>query len=190
MTTTAELPAWAGVQRPGRADARRNFDALVAAARESFAEHGIGASLEEIAKRAGVGIGTLYRNFPTRDALIEAVYVAEVERLVEVAHEAAAGTPWGGFETWLLRFVDYIGTKRVLIEGMNRESAVLQSCRTAMYDAGAPLLARAQQAGVVRPDTSIEDVVRLVSGVIGAVYPDDATRDRVLGLAIDGIRTH
>ncbi|WP_309069118.1 helix-turn-helix domain-containing protein, partial [Microbacterium sp.] len=62
--TTEALPSWTGIQRPHRADARRNFDALIAAARDAFAEHGTGASLEDIARRAGVGIGTLYRNFP------------------------------------------------------------------------------------------------------------------------------
>lgn len=186
-TTDAPLPAWTGVQRPQRADARRNFDALLVAGRDAFAEHGTDASLEDIARRAGVGIGTLYRNFPTRDALIEAVYVAEVEKLVDAAAAATGLEPWDAFDQWLQRFIRYVGTKRVLIDSLNRESDVLIRCRDAMYDAGAPLLERAQAAGVVRDDVTIEDVVRLMSGVAGACN-DEAQRRRVTGLALDAFR--
>jgi AcrR family transcriptional regulator len=188
QTTSATLPSWTGIQRPQRADARRNFDALLVAARDAFAEHGTDASLEDIARRAGVGIGTLYRNFPTRDALIEAVYVAEVENLVAAADEAGTLDPWPALEHWVHRFIGYIGTKRVLIESLNRESDVLVSCRGAMYGAGEPLVARAQDAGAMRDDVSIEDVVRLMSGVAGVAYPDDEQRARVTGLALDGLR--
>ncbi len=183
-----ELPEWTGVQRPQRADARRNFDALLLAARDAFAEDGVNASLEDIARRAGVGIGTLYRNFPTRDALIEAVYVAEVEKLVESSDQVMSLPPWEGLEEWLHGFVDYVGTKRVLVASINSDSPVLQSCRVAMYGAGAPVLLRAQEAGAARSDTSIEDVVRLISGVASVAFPDEAMRDRVVGLAIDGIK--
>ncbi len=187
---TIELPEWTGVQRPQRADARRNFDALLAAARDAFAADGIGASLEDIARRAGVGIGTLYRNFPTRDVLIEAVYVAEVEKLIEASDEVADLPPWEGLEEWLHRFIDYIGTKRALVDGINRESPVLDSCRIAMYQAGEPVLRRAQAAGVARADTTIEDVVRLVAGVAAVAFPDAEQRERVLSLAIDAVRAH
>ncbi|MBO9578818.1 MAG: TetR/AcrR family transcriptional regulator [Microbacteriaceae bacterium] len=185
---TAELPAWTGVQRPQRADARRNFDALIAAARDAFAEHGAGASLEDIARRAEVGIGTLYRNFPTRDALVETVYVAEVERLIEAAERSEALEPWAALEYWLDAFVAYIGTKRALVEGINRESPVLAACRRTMYEAGEPVLRRAQAAGVARDDVAIEDVVRLIAGVAAVQFPDPEQRERVLGLAVDGIR--
>lgn len=188
--STTQLPEWTGVQRPRRADARRNFDALLAAARDAFAEDGVNASLEDIARRAGVGIGTLYRNFPTRDALVEAVYVAEVEKLVDAAERVVALPPWEGLEEWLHGFVDYVGTKRVLVASINSDSPVLQACRVTMYGAGEPVLRRAQEAGEARRDTSIEDVVRLVSGVAAVAFPDEATRDRVIGLAIDGIKAH
>src|ERR1700712_4737164 len=82
------------IRRPQRADARRNFDALLAAARDAFAENGTEASLEDIARRAGVGIGTLYRNFPTRQDLFESVYVGEVEQLCQAAEDVAALPPW------------------------------------------------------------------------------------------------
>ncbi|WP_158862249.1 TetR/AcrR family transcriptional regulator [Leifsonia sp. AG29] len=178
----------AGIVRPQRADARRNFDALLAAAREAFAADGTGASLEDIARRAGVGIGTLYRNFPTRDALVEAVYVDEVDAVVRAAHEAEALEPWEAVTAWLARFVVYIGTKRALLEGLNKESPVLLSCRTSLYDAGAPLLRRAQEAGELRADATIGDVIRMVSGIAGVAFDDDAQRDRVIAMAIDGLR--
>ncbi|WP_431278773.1 TetR/AcrR family transcriptional regulator [Leifsonia poae] len=174
--------------RPQRADARRNFDALLAAAREAFAANGSSASLEDIARRAGVGIGTLYRNFPTRDALIEAVYVDEVESVVRAAHEAESLEPWQALTTWLHRFVSYIGTKHALLDGLNKDSPVLLTCRTAIYDGGAPLLDRAQRAGVVRDDVAIDDVVRMVSGIAGVAFVDDAQRTKVVELAIDGLR--
>ena len=176
------------VARPQRADARRNFDALIAAARETFAADGTSASLEEIARRAGVGIGTLYRNFPTRDALVEAVYIDEVDAVVRAASDAASREPWDAVETWLRRFVTYIGTKKALLDGLNKDSPVLATCRTSLYSAGDPLLDRAKQAGVMRDDAQIGDVVRMVSGIAGVAFDDDEQRDRVLAMAIDGLR--
>lgn len=179
---------WTGVQRPQRADARRNFDALIAAARTAFGRDGLDASLEGIAQAAGVGIGTLYRNFPTREDLVEAVYVAEVEHLVDAAAAAHDQEPWPALESWLGHFIEYIGTKRALIDGLNKRSTVMLNCRNAMFSAGSPLLERAQAAGVVRTDVGIEEVVRLMSGVAGVAFTDDAQRRQVMGIAIDGLR--
>lgn len=189
MSAVVDTPIVA-VQRPQRADARRNFDALLAAARAAFAEQGTEASLEDIARRAGVGIGTLYRNFPTRAALIETVYIDGVEDLVEAAAELAGLDPWPALQTWLWRFIDYAATKKVLIEALNRESAMMVSCRGAFYNAGTPLLQRAQAAGEVRPDTDIDDVLRLVAGVAGVSFPSPEQRRRVLAMAIEGLRAH
>jgi AcrR family transcriptional regulator len=176
------------VRRPQRADARRNFDALLAAAREVFAEDGTSASLEEIARRAGVGIGTLYRNFPTRQDLFEAVYVDEVEALARKAEELTDLDPWDALVAWLRRFVGYATTKRAIYEALNRDSAMFASCRQIMYGAGRPLLQRAQDAGKARSDVSFEDVLHLVNGISGATFVDDAQRDRVLTMALDGVR--
>ncbi|WP_310368212.1 TetR/AcrR family transcriptional regulator [Catenuloplanes atrovinosus] len=178
------------LRRPQRADARRNYDALLAAAREVFAEKGTEASLEEIARRAGVGIGTLYRNFPARQDLFEAVYVGEIEQLCDVADEVGELPPWDALETWLRRFVGFAATKRAIKEALNTESAMFLSCRADMYAAGRPLFARAQEAGAVRPDTSFDDVLRMVSGITAGAYTDDAQRDRVLAMALDGVRPH
>jgi AcrR family transcriptional regulator len=175
----------AGIPRPLRADARRNFDALVAAARDAFTEQGTSASLEDIARRAQVGIGTLYRHFPTRDALVEAVYVEEVERMVRDSDEIAEHEP---FELWLRRLVGYVSAKKVLIEGLNRESRVLLNCRAILHRSGRPILERAQQAGVARRDVAIEDAMRLVQGLGAVTFPTEEDRTRVVGLAIDGLR--
>lgn len=176
------------LRRPRRADARRNYDALIQAARGAFAELGAQAPLEEIARRAEVGIATLYRNFPTREELVEAVYLEEVEAVCRVADDVAGLEPWPALITWLDRLVDYLSTKRALIDALNRESSALQACRHSLVDAGGPLLERAQGAGVVRQDVAIEDVMRLVSGITGVKFADDRQRDKVLAVALDGLR--
>ncbi|MFF5231287.1 TetR/AcrR family transcriptional regulator [Dactylosporangium sp. NPDC000521] len=184
---SAESPV--AVRRPQRADARRNFDALLAAARDAFAEHGTDASLEDIARRAGVGIGTLYRNFPTRQDLFETVYIGEIEQLCQTADDVAGLPPWEALESWLHRFVAYAATKRAIYEALNRDSAMFRSCREEIYRVGEPLMARAQSAGAVRPDVTFDDTVRMLSGLTSAGFRDDTQRDRVLRIALDGLRT-
>lgn len=174
-------------RRPKRADARRNYEALVAAAREAFGERGTSASLEEIARRAQVGIGTLYRHFPTRRELLEAVYVDEVEALCRSAAELADLPPWDAFVAWINRFVAYVATKRALAEELV-ESEVFRGCRTAIYAAGEPMLRRAQEAGVARPDATFDDVLRLLTGITTAQFTEPGQRERVLGFALDGLR--
>jgi AcrR family transcriptional regulator len=177
-----------GVRRPQRADARRNFEALLAAARDAFAEHGTGASLEDIARRAGVGIGTLYRNFPTRQALFDSVYLGEIEDLCKAADDVAELPPWEALTVWLRRFVAYVATKRAMSEAINRDSEMMRGSRERMYAAGGPLLTRAQAAGVARTDLSFDDLLRLVSGITAGGYVDDEQRERVLIVALDGVR--
>jgi AcrR family transcriptional regulator len=175
-------------RRPQRADARRNFDSLLAAAREVFSEQGTEASLEEVARRAGVGIGTLYRNFPTRRELFESVYIGEVEDLCAAAAALSDRDPWNALVAWVHRFVGYVTTKRALLEALSRESPVFRACRAEIDNAGEPLLARAQEAGVARTDLSFDDFLRLLSGITWGTFTDDAQRDRVLQVALDGIR--
>src|SRR3984893_16296797 len=112
IDTTAQLSQ----ARPKRADARRNYEKVVAAARDAFTEGGTSTSLEEIARRAQVGIGTLYRHFPSRQALLEAVYVDEVEALCRSAADLADLPPWDALIAWLHRFVGYLAAKRALAE--------------------------------------------------------------------------
>lgn len=187
--TDPALRALLDERRPTRADARRNFDALIEAGRDAFAEHGVDASLEDIARRAGVGIGTLYRNFPTRDALVEAVYLDEVAGVASFADELGDVPPFDALAAWLRRFADYASRKRVLLDGLNRDSELLQTCRSVMYESGEPLLQRAQSAGEVRADVGIDDAVRLVAGVAGVAFPAADQRERVIDMALDGLRT-
>jgi AcrR family transcriptional regulator len=178
-------------RRPKRADARRNYDQLVAAAREAFTERDRSASLEDIARRAGVGIGTLYRHFPTRGDLIEAVYLQEVEMLCRSAEELHGAEPWEALVGWLGRFVAYMTTKQALAEELfaaDRDAAVFNHCRGALYGAGEPLLKRAQDAGAVRRDISIDEVLPMVGGIAKIQNADAATVDRILSVALDGLR--
>ncbi|MFF7546538.1 TetR/AcrR family transcriptional regulator [Streptomyces canus] len=175
-------------RRPHRKDAARNYDALLAAAREAFAEHGSEASLEDIARRAGVGIGTLYRNFPTRRHLFESVYADDVNTLVQVAQELADEEPWQALTAWLDRFAGYMVTKRAVREALNDESEIFAACRESMYAAGGPLLERAQEAGRARRDMDFVDLLRMVAGITATAFDDDAQRDRVLSIALDGVR--
>ncbi|MET7699390.1 helix-turn-helix domain-containing protein [Streptomyces sp. NPDC005485] len=176
-------------QRPHRKDAARNYDALLAAAREAFAENGSEASLEDVARRAGVGIGTLYRNFPTRRHLFESVYADEVNALCRFAQEVAVKEPWEALTTWLRRFTDYMVTKRAVRDALSDESEIFQACRDSMYQAGGPLFERAQQAGRARADMEFDDLLRMVAGITATNFPTDAQRDRVLAVALDGVRT-
>ena len=186
-TIPATLPD-VSVKRPQRADARRNFDALLEAGRTAFAENGSDASLEDIARRAGVGIGTLYRNFPTRELFIEALYLEEIAALLRVSNESLALEPGDAFRAWINRFVEYANNKHALIDGLNKESDMFKQCRVVLYGAGEPVLQRAQAAGEIRTDTDISDVLLMVSGIAGVNYSDGQQRDRVLDLALDGLR--
>src|SRR4051795_4120459 len=112
--STIDQPTQTLLARPKRADARRNYEKVLAAARDAFAEGGESTALEEIARRAGVGIGTLYRHFPNRQALVEALYVDEVEEVCRSAAELEGADPWEAFSAWLVRFIAYLATKQAL----------------------------------------------------------------------------
>jgi AcrR family transcriptional regulator len=180
-----------------RADAQRNYEALLTAANEAFADHGADdASLEEIARRARVGIGTLYRRFPTRQALLEAVYTGQVEALRARAEELlASGSPDEALATWLRAVVDFGRTKRsltsALLTTLDKESELLSSCAAVLRASASALLTRAQQAGALRADISASDVLRLVHAISVAMEhgpADDGQADRLVSLVIDGLR--
>ncbi len=179
--------------KPRRADAERNRQKLITAAREAFADAG-DASLEGIAKRAGVGIGTLYRNFADRRELLEAVYVEEVESLCKSAADFADEPPWDALTGWLDRYVGYVTTKHALLEemistlGEDSDRSVFSTCHQAITTAGEPLVKRAQQAGAVRDDVEFLDVIRLVSGVASINYAPPEQVRQLLGVALDGLR--
>jgi AcrR family transcriptional regulator len=186
-TSTQEL-----VPRPKRADARRNYEKVLVAAREAFAEGGEATSLEEIARRAGVGIGTLYRHFPNRQALLEAVYVGEVEQVCRSAAELESAEPWEAFNGWFEGLIGYLATKRALaaelLNYMDHDAALFQVCRTSLFEAGEPLLKRAQDAGAVRTDVNIADVIQMVAGIGKIPTTDPAQLDHIMRIALDGLR--
>jgi AcrR family transcriptional regulator len=187
MTTADALD-----RRPKRADARRNYDSLIEAARAAFTENGAEASLEDIARRAGLGIGTLYRHFPTRQVLLEATYLEEVEALCASAGELGDLEPWEALVAWLNRFSAYASTKKALaaelLATIGMESELFKMCHSAIYAAGEPLVERAQTAGVVRSDVSFNDVVRLVSGISMVKFAEPEQISRLLAVALDGLR--
>jgi len=173
-----------------RADARRNYQRLLAAAGAAFAERGADdVSLEEIARRAGVGIGTLYRHFPTRQTLLEAVYRDQVDALdARAAELIQADSPAAALAEWLAALVTFGKAKRGLTTGM-LDSELLSSCRDVLHGATETLLARAQQAGAVRADVQGADVIRLVHAVSIAadLGQDPGQADRMLALVLAGL---
>jgi AcrR family transcriptional regulator len=179
-----------------RADARRNRERLLVAARAAFSEHGASASLDDIARRAGVGSGTLYRHFSGRDALLEAVAHDAFTRLRREADELLAATePHAALVTWLRALIDYTRTVRglagTLMACRDDEPSALQRPCQLIADTMAALLARAQGAGAVRPDVQDEDVGRLAYGIavtLEASPADPGLADRLLAIALDGLR--
>ena len=180
------------LERPKRADARRNYEKVLTAAREAFAEGGESTALEEIARRAGVGIGTLYRHFPNRQALLEALYVGEVDDICRSAAELDGADPWEALNAWFAHFIGYMATKQALaaelLNYLDRDSELFKLCRTSLWAAGEPLLARAQQAGIVRPDVTVGDVIPMVMGIAKIPTADPEQNAHMLRIALDGLR--
>jgi AcrR family transcriptional regulator len=190
--STSAIPAPPGEQRPQRADARRNYQRLLATARTAFAERGPEASLDDIARRAGVGSGTLYRHFPTRQALLEAVYRDQVEELCAQADELLGSRPPGeALGAWLRGVASHVATKRGLADVIGKDSEVFLYCRGRIRDAGGRLLSRAQQSGEVRADANLDDLFKLIHGISVATEqaPDGTDQaDRLVALVMDGLR--
>jgi AcrR family transcriptional regulator len=190
--STTETGAQTLIARPKRADARRNYEKVLAAARQAFAEGGESTALEEIARRAGVGIGTLYRHFPNRQALLEALYVGEVEEMCRSASELDGSDPWEALTGWFESFISYIGTKRALAAELqnylDQDAPLFQACRTSLFEAGEPLLKRAQEAGMVRRDVSIGEVIQMVVGIGKMPTKDPKQNEHILRVALDGLR--
>ena len=187
-----------GPERALRADARRNYQRLLSAAAEAFTEHGADdVSLEEIARRAGVGIGTLYRHFPTRQALLEAVYTDPVAGLRALADDLLATKPPAeALATWLRALIDFGRTKRSLsaamLATMSKDSELISSSSATMLGALTDVLTRAQQDGTAHADANPKDLLRLGHAISMTTdwAADPAQADRLLALLIDGLRTN
>jgi AcrR family transcriptional regulator len=178
-----------------RADARRNREQLLASAAELFAERGAAVSLEAVARHAGVGIGTLYRHFPTRDALVSATYRNEVAQLGAAAGELLeTHAPAEALAAWMDRFVAYAATKRGMSEALQSvvasESDLFRGTRDEILQALGTLLAAGVRDGSLRSDVDAEDVLRGTSGIwVATQDPDWRERaDRLVRLIVDGLR--
>jgi AcrR family transcriptional regulator len=179
--------------KPMRADARRNYDRLVAAARRVFAEQGGGASMEAIAREAGVGVGTLYRHFPKRIDVVEAVYRDDVDALIGTAERGLVELdPWSGLEAWLRAYVDYGRAKRTFLnelhEAFEKNPSLKSASRDRVSAAADQVLRRAQDAGEARADIDGADLMQLVSPMCmnGTLTIDQG--ERLLAIVLDGLR--
>jgi AcrR family transcriptional regulator len=191
----ADAKAPVAARKP-RADAQRNRDVLLEAAKAAFAQVGPEASLEEIARRADVGIGTLYRHFPTRDAIVEAVYRREVQQLADAAPRLAESlAPAEALRAWMRVFVDYIAAKKVIAPALKSlvgaDSALYADSSARINGAIGVLVERARASGDIRPDADPADLLR---ALVGFAYvnsaPDwEASARRLIDLLIDGLRS-
>jgi AcrR family transcriptional regulator len=184
-----------GAQRKPRTDALRNRERILEVAKEAFTRYGVDASLDDIAKQASVGAGTLYRHFPTRDALIEAVYRSEVEKLAAAARGfAAAMSPIEALRAWLLLFVDYVAAKHIIAPALNSvaggASRLYQDSRSLIQGAIAELVKRARKSGDLRRDVDASDLLRAVIGVsyVGSGGDWQQSAKRLVDILIAGSR--
>jgi AcrR family transcriptional regulator len=183
-----------GATRPMRADARRNYDQLLVRAADAFSEHGIEASLEDIARSAGVGIGTLYRHFPTREALLEALMAERFDRYRARADALmTAADPMAALRSWLRLFIEgsaaYRGLPASVAATLTDPASRLYASCHAMQNGAAELVGRAQDAGLVRTNIGPSDVFLMAAAIswAGEQVTDDPT-DRLLDLLLDGLR--
>ena len=175
-----------------RADARQNRARLISAATTAFAEKGADAPLEDIARRAGVGIGTLYRHFPSRLDLQAAVFRTQVRTVCDQGDALlATDLPAQAFAAWVRTLAGYLVTKRglshALIEAVGAESELMKSCWLTMRETTERLLENAQRAGVIRSDVTPVDVMRLVHGVAVSSERDPDRTDLLLSVTLDGL---
>jgi AcrR family transcriptional regulator len=180
-----------------RRDAQRNREAILAAARQVFCDHGLEAPLEEIARRAGVGIGTLYRRFPSRVELLDAVLADTVQAHVDAAEQALAmADPWNGFAYYLEETCRLQAADRGLNDAMGMRfprATTVEAVKTRLFDLAAQVVERAQRSGQLRADLTLEDLAlvtwantRILQGVRAAGAPESWRRH--LGFLLDGFR--
>jgi AcrR family transcriptional regulator len=183
--------------RPRRADAQRNYARLVEHARVAFAEFGVDASLDEIARRAGVASGTLYRHFPTRLDLIEAVLAEQIAELVDLGRRLlTVEDEFDALSTWLRAALRHGLTYRglsaaVMKSAVDRGNDLVSTWHAEMFEVGAALLTRARQSGVIVADADEADVLKMIGAIAWAAQdtPDSSAQaDRLLALLMNGLR--
>jgi AcrR family transcriptional regulator len=166
------------ISRKLRADAQRNYNRILEIAKEAFTRLGANVSLDDVAKQANVGAGTLYRHFPTRDALLEAVYRTEVEKLAAAEGEfARTMPPVEALRAWMLLFVDYIATKQIIAPALNTmvggPSKIFETSGDLIKGAIQKLVSRAIKGGDIRPDLDPLDLLRALVGVSNVASTPD-----------------
>jgi AcrR family transcriptional regulator len=182
-------------ERPLRADARRNREKVLAAARAVFSEHGREAQMDDVARRAGVGVGTVYRHFPTKEALIEALMVDAFQSIADEARRALEiEDPWEAFTTVLWHGAETMTADRAMSEVFASIPGVAESAMptiAGLTETMDTIVRRAQDAGVMRPDAIVDDIPMLMCGIGAATKKDhrypDAWR-RHLSIVLDGLR--
>jgi AcrR family transcriptional regulator len=191
----ANAAAERAAERPLRADARRNRDLILQAAASAFGDQGETASLEDIARHAGVGIGTLYRHFPSREALLEAVYRHQVDRLYDAAPQLLATMPPdAALNEWCRLFVTYAATKKgwagALKAALGPGAEIFATSRERLLAALDSLVEANVQAGLMRSDVSADDVLRAIGALCHTVETPDwqEATTRLAGLFLDGLR--
>jgi AcrR family transcriptional regulator len=182
-------------RRKTRTDAQRNRECILEVAKEAFARFGANTSLDDIAKKAGVGAGTLYRHFPTRDALLEAVYHTEVDKLAAAERELSAKLPpVEALRAWMLLFVDYIAAKHIIDPALNTivggPSRMYEASRTQITGAIDALVKRAIKSGDIRKDLDPFDLLRALIGVSNVASGPDWQQSarRLVEILITGSR--
>ena len=174
-----------------RADAERNRDKILAAARTAFADPDAEVSMAEISRRAGVGMATLYRNFPGRQELLEALYTDEVNAVCKAAETVDGETPGAALVAWLHRFFAFTTSKRhiaaELLKQTDPSDPLFKNNRTRVMTAGRPLLAAAQHAGEVRDDLTLEQILDMIVA-IATIHGDTRYTEPILQTALDGLR--
>ncbi len=188
------VPAPMATRKP-RADAQRNRERILEVARLAFTRHGAEATLDDIARKANIGPGTLYRHFPTRDALIEAVYRSEVEKLTAAGQRfMATAPPLDALRAWMLLFIDHVADKRLILPAMDTVAGgsmrLIEGTRGLVHDAFLTLVQRAIDSGDLRSDTHPGDIVRTLVGVFftTALPGWEASARRIVDVLIEGSR--
>jgi AcrR family transcriptional regulator len=174
-----------------RADAERNREKILATARAAFADPEAEVSMAEISRRAGVGMATLYRNFPGRQELLEALYTDEVDAVCQAAETVDGETQGATLGAWLHRFFAFITSKRhiagELLKETDRSNPLFKNNRARVMAAGRPLLAAAQRNGEVRDDLTLEQILDMIVA-IAAIHGDTGYTGPILQAALDGLR--
>jgi AcrR family transcriptional regulator len=174
-----------------RADAERNRDKILAAARSAFADPEAEVSMAEVSRRAGVGMATLYRNFPGRRELLEALFADEVDSVCRAAGIVGGETPGAVLEAWLRRFFDFVTSKRHIASGLlehtDSSDPLFDDSRARVLAAGRPLLAAAQRVHEIRDDLTLEQIFDMVIA-IAAIRGGTGYLEPILQAALDGLR--